>query len=307
MSVVAQSGVCADARPYASFIAFDWREGIDAELARQALAQVPSLTQQLAEQFPDAGICSVVAVGYAAWEMLYGEKPKEFHAFPTITSPVIDLPRNELGGLLQIRSERHDLNFELAQRIAERFAPLVRWGEQIDGFRYLDSRDLTGFVDGTENPVGDERAEVALVGDEDPIFAGGSYLHIQRWVHNMPKWQSIPVAEQERVIGRSKLEDIEMDDELKPPTAHIARVVIEEDGRELEILRQSMPYGHLGEMGLMFASYARSAQPFTRMLTMMFQRDGDGHYDHLLNFSRPVNGASLFAPSVDFLQRMARN
>ena len=307
MTVVAQSGVCAESRPYASFIAFDWQEGIDATSARQALGQVPTLTQRLAEQYPEAGLCSVVAIGSAAWEMLYGASPKELKAFPAIANPVIDLPRHELGGLLHIRSERHDLNFELAQKIAEQLAPMVVWGEQIDGFRYLDSRDLTGFVDGTENPEGEERAEVALVGDEDPVFAGGSYLHIQRWVHNMPKWQSIPVAEQEQVIGRTKLDDVEMDDELKPPTAHIARVVIEEDGQELEILRQSMPYGHLGEMGLMFASYARSAQPFTRMLTMMFQRDGDGHYDHLLKYTRPVNGAALFAPSIDFLQRMAGN
>ena len=109
------------------------------------------------------------------------------------------------------------------------------------------------------------------------------------------------------MIGRTKQDDVEMDDEFKPSTAHIARVVIDEDGHELEILRQSMPYGHLGEMGLMFASYARSAKPFTRMLQMMFQLDDEGNYDHLLNYSRPVNGASLFAPSVDFLKRMAGN
>lgn len=305
MTAVAQSGVCADARSYAGFIAFDWMEGVDTELARQALAQVPVLTQRLAEQFPEAGVCSVVAIGAAAWEQLYGTKPMELQAFPAIASAVIDLPQRELGGLLHIRSERCDLNFELATRIAERLAPLVSWGEQIDGFRYLDSRDLTGFVDGTENPKGDERADVALVGVEDGEFAGGSYLHLQRWVHNMAKWTATPVVEQERVIGRSKVDDVEMADEIKPPTAHIARVVIEEEGEELQILRQSMPYGHLGEMGLMFASYARSPQPFTRMLEMMFRRDAAGHHDHLLNFSRPVNGAALFAPSVDFLTRMA--
>lgn len=307
MTAVAQSGVCVDARSYASFIAFDWMKGVDAVLARQVLAQVPELTGQMAKQYPEAGLCSVIAIGAAAWETLYVAKPLELKAFPHFSNTVIDLPGREVGGLLHICSERHDLNFELARRIAEQLAPLVSWGEQIDGFRYLDSRDLTGFVDGTENPQGEERAEVALVGDEDPTFAGGSYLHVQRWVHNMPKWQSIPVAEQERVIGRTKQDDVEMDDEFKPPTAHIARVVIDEDGHELEILRQSMPYGHLGEMGLMFASYARSAKPFTRMLQMMFQRDEEGNYDHLLNYSRPVNGASLFAPSVDFLKRMAGN
>ncbi|MFO1378964.1 MAG: Dyp-type peroxidase [Chitinivorax sp.] len=305
MTAVAQSGICAEARPYASFIAFDWCDGVDVPAARRALAQVPLLTQTLAAEYPQAGLCSVVAIGTAAWEQLYGRKPAQLQGFPQFGDTVIDLPVSELGGLLHIRSERHDLNFELANRIAEQLGPLVRWGEQIDGFRYLDSRDLTGFVDGTENPRGDERAEVALVGDEDAGFAGGSYLHIQRWLHNMPKWRATPVAEQEQVIGRSKQDDVEMDDEVKPPTAHIARVVIEEDGAELEILRQSMPYGRLGEMGLMFASYARSPQPFARMLAMMFRRDAAGHYDHLLNYSRPLTGAALFAPSVDFLTRMA--
>lgn len=305
MTVVAQSGICAEARAHASFIAFDWCECFDVTRAREILAQVPALTQQMAEQFPQAGLCSVVAIGAAAWEQLYPTRPAELQAFPVFADTVIDLPGQALGGLLHIRSERHDLNFELAQRIAVQLAPMVKWGEQIDGFRYLDSRDLTGFVDGTENPEGDERAEVALVGDEDPAFTGGSYLHVQRWVHDMSKWQTTPVAVQEQVIGRTKQDDVEMDDDVKPPTAHIARVVIEEGGQELEILRQSMPYGHLDEMGLMFASYARSPQPFTRMLEMMFRRDADGNYDHLLNYSRPVNGASLFAPSVDFLNRMA--
>lgn len=305
MTAVAQSGICAEARPYASFIAFDWCDGVDVPAARRALAQVPLLTQTLAAEYPQAGLCSVVAIGTAAWEQLYGRKPAQLQGFPQFGDTVIDLPVSELGGLLHIRSERHDLNFELANRIAEQLGPLVRWGEQIDGFRYLDSRDLTGFVDGTENPQGEERAEVALVGDEDAGFAGGSYLHIQRWLHNMPEWRATPVAEQEQVIGRSKQDDVEMDDEVKPPTAHIARVVIEEDGAELEILRQSMPYGRLGEMGLMFASYARSPQPFARMLAMMFRRDAAGHYDHLLNYSRPLTGAALFAPSVDFLTRMA--
>lgn len=305
MIAVAQSGICAEARGYACFIAFDWRDGVDVAAARRALAQVPLLTQTLAAEYPQAGLCSVVAIGAGVWEWLYGARPAGLQAFPQFADPVIDLPCSEIGGLLHLRGERHDLNFELANLIAAQLGPLVRWGEQIDGFRYLDSRDLTGFVDGTENPEGEERAKVALVGDDEAEFAGGSYLHLQRWVHNMPKWRTTAEAEQEQVIGRTKQDDVEMGDEIKPPTAHIARVVIEEEGEELEILRQSMPYGHLDEMGLMFASYARSPQPFTRMLQRMFCPDAAGHYDHLLNFSRPVTGAALFAPSVDFLTRKA--
>lgn len=306
MSAIAQSGVCGDARSHASFIAFDWLDGMDGAAARRALAQIPVLASNLATSYPDAGLLCVVAIGAKAWDQVYQAKPSQLLGFPQFAKTVIELPVREIGGLLHIRSERRDLNFELANQIAILMAPLVRWGEQIDGFRYLDSRDLTGFVDGTENPQGEERAEVALVAErDDPAFASGSFLHIQRWVHNMPKWRDTAVAEQERVIGRSKVDDLEMADEHKPPTAHIARVVIEEEGAELEVLRHSMPYGRIGEMGLFFAAYASSPRPFTLMLQNMFQADVDGNYDFLLKYSRPVNGAALFAPSIDFLTRMA--
>lgn len=306
MSAIAQSGVCGEARSHASFIAFDWLDGMDSAAARAALAQIPDLASNLAASYPDAGLLSTVAIGAKAWDRVYSEKPSQLVGFPQFAETVIELPVSEIGGLLHIRSERRDLNFELANQIAALLAPLVQWGEQIDGFRYLDSRDLTGFVDGTENPQGEERAQVALVADgDDPVFAGGSFLHVQRWVHNMSKWRETPIDEQERVIGRSKVEDLEMDDEHKLPTAHIARVVIEEEGAELEVLRHSMPYGRIDEMGLFFAAYARSPRPFTLMLQNMFQTDVDGGYDFLLKYSRPVNGAALFAPSIDFLTRMA--
>ena len=136
-------------------------------------------------------------------------------------------------------------------------------------------------------------------------FAGGSFVSLQRYVHSLPKWEVLPVPEQEHVIGRTKDDDEELDDEVKPPTAHIARVVIEEEGEELEVLRHSLPYGGTGENGLYFVAYCSDPGPFRRMLERMVLRDADGHYDRLLDFSRPVTGAAFFTPSAETLEALA--
>jgi len=174
--------------------------------------------------------------------------------------------------------------------------------EEINGFRYLENRDLTGFIDGTENPEGDERADVALVAQDDPDFAAGSYVNMQRYIHDLHNWETLSVHEQEAAIGRTKADDVELADGVKPPTAHISRVVIEQDGEELEILRHSMPYGDVREAGLLFIAYARTPDNFDRMLDRMVHADADGHYDHLLDYTRAVTGCSFFAPSMEFLE-----
>ena len=161
---------------------------------------------------------------------------------------------------LHVRGDRFDLCFELARRVRAQLGEAVRVVEDIHGFRYLDSRDLTGFVDGTENPQGeDDRARVALL-SEGP-FAGGSYLNIQRYVHDLAKWARVDTAAQEDVIGRTKADDVEFDRDRLPATAHIARVSIKQDGKSLAILRHSMPYGTADEHGLYFVAYA--ARPDT--------------------------------------------
>ena len=164
----------------------------------------------------------------------------------------------------------------------------------------MDSRDLTGFVDGTENPKDAHRAEVALL-PAGP-FAGGSYIDIQRYIHDLAAWNRLSVTQQEQIIARTKQTDEEFATEDKPETAHIKRVSIKEDGESLEILRHSMPYGTVSEHGLYFISYAGRPDTFRRMLEQMIVADKAGHYDHLLNFSRAVTGASFFAPPRDWLE-----
>ncbi len=169
----------------------------------------------------------------------------------------------------------------------------------------MDNRDLIGFVDGTENPAGDHRGEVALVGDDDPEMAGGSYVAIQRYIHDLAAWESQPIEEQEQIIARTKADDVEFESTDKAPTAHFKRVSIKEGGKSLEILRHSMPYGTTSEHGLYFVAYCDTPGNFEDMLEQMIVGDVDGHYDHLLNYSWAVTGASFFAPSRDWLEASA--
>src|SRR5262249_6794869 len=161
---------------------------------------------------------------------------------------------------------------------------------------------LTGFIDGTENPKGKARAGVALIGKEDPDFAGGSFVFTQRYVHDLEKFHGTPLAEQEGTIGRRKRDSKELPDKVKPPTAHISRVLTEEGGEELEIVRHSFPYGTVSEAGLFFIAYTKTLDTTEKMLARMFGSAGDGLHDHLMDFTRAVSGATFFAPSVKTLK-----
>ncbi|MBZ0253447.1 MAG: Dyp-type peroxidase, partial [Candidatus Methylomirabilis sp.] len=208
--------------------------------------------------------------------------------------------------LLHIHSNRPDLNFELAMRARRALGPAARVLDEVHGFRYLDARDLTGFIDGTENPKGAERAEVALVGKEDAAFAGGSFVIAQRYVHDLAKFGKASLAEQEGTIGRRKKDSVELSDKKKPASAHIARVVIEEDGEELEIVRHSFPYGTTSEHGLFFIAYNKTLDTFEKMLRRMFGVSGDGLHDRLMDFTRAVSGGFFFAPSLETLAKLGR-
>jgi putative iron-dependent peroxidase len=188
--------------------------------------------------------------------------------------------------------------------LVRRLQPLATVAEEIHGFRYRDSRDLTGFIDGTENPKGKARAVAALIGEEDRPFAGGSYVAVQRYVHDLERWSRLGDREQEQIIGRTKRGSVELPKNKKPETAHISRVVIERDGAELQILRQSYPWGTVREAGLYFAAYTKSLDIFNLMLARMMGATGDGLHDRLMEFSRAVTGATFFVPSLETLSSL---
>ncbi len=298
----AQSGVLAEANSNALFLTLMLNPTAPEDLVRVRAfcGEFPAMTAALAGRDPAACLASVLAFGAGAWEQLFdAPRPAALRVFKAREQGARKAPSTPADLLLHIRSERRDLNYELAKRAREALGDAVRPVEEVFGFRYFESRDLTGFVDGTENPAGEERAQVALVAEGD--LAGGSYVHLQRYVHDLSRWQRLAIAEQEGVIGRTKADDQELADDVKPATAHISRVVIEDEGEELEILRHSMPYGDTDEAGLVFIAYAASPVRFERMLDAMIYADAQGHYDHLMNYTRAVTGAAFFAPSESFL------
>lgn len=291
---LAQTAICAASHAHALFLSFDL-EG-DVHTARAALATVADALDEWARLDAGARNCWAIGIGSQHWDVLVGEaRPRELQGFPQFADAVQPAPHTPHALFVHLRSERHDLCFAAGETVRTALGGHFALSEAVPGFRYLDSRDLTGFVDGTENPVLDERPDVALV-DDDGGFDGGSYLHVQRYVHDLPQWNRLPVPTQEHVIGRTKADDVELDDEDKPDSAHIARVVVEQDGEELEIVRQSLPYGTVGgEQGLMFLSYCKTPTRFTRMLERMVT-EHDGPSDNLLRFTRAVSGAAYFVP-----------
>ncbi len=196
-----------------------------------------------------------------------------------------------------------DLCFELATQITARLGDAVAPVDEVQGFRYFDARDLIGFVDGTENPVEQEAIDATLIGDEDPTFAAGSYVIVQKYLHDLPAWNALPTEVQERIVGRTKLSDIELDDSVKPSYAHNALTTIVENGEEQQILRDNMPFGRPseGEFGTYFIGYSRTPRVTEQMLTNMFIGRPPGNYDRLLDFSKAVTGCLFFVPSAPFL------
>ena len=246
----------------------------------------------------------VVGFGAQLWARVAApaEHPGRLGPF----TPIGAAPATQHDLWVWIHASARDVVFDIGRAVLAALAPVAALVAEQDCFVYRDSRDMTGFIDGTENPSVEEAAAVALVPD-DHAGAGGSYVLAQRWVHDLVGFHSLTIAEQQDVIGRTKPDSVELGDDVKPPTAHIARVVIEDDdGEELEIWRRSVPYGAMREMGLYFLAFSADPTKFTRMLRRMFGEDDDGLHDRLTDFSKPVSGAVYFAPSLDALAAIGK-
>lgn len=255
----------------------------------------------------EAGLTCVAGFGSEAWDKLFGSpRPAELHAFREIRAGSRHAVSTPGDILFHIRAKRMDLCFELETHILNRLGEAVSVADEVQGFRYFDERDLLGFVDGTENPRGDTARVAAIVDDEDPPFAGGSYVIVQKYLHDMKGWNALPVETQEQIIGRRKLSDIELSDAEKPAYAHNALTSIEEGGEQLQILRDNMPFGRpgQGEFGTYFIGYCRTPRVTETMLKNMFVGNPPGNYDRLLDFSHPVTGSLFFVPTTTFLDNI---
>ena len=247
---------------------------------------------------------SNIVVGFGAdlWRRLQpSDAPAELSAFVPIEGDGRRAPATQHDVWVWSHGTGEDVELDVARAVAMVLSPVATLAAEQPCFVYRDSRDLTGFIDGTENPPVEEAFDVALVADGQP-GAGGAFVLAQKWVHDLTRFHAQSQTEQEATIGRTKPDSIELD--AKPPTAHIARVVIEEDGEELELYRRSTPYGRVEQSGLYFLAFSADPSRFTKMLQRMFDVDGEGVHDHLIDFSTPVSGAFYFAPSLDALDGM---
>ncbi len=255
----------------------------------------------------EAGLTCVAGFGSDAWDKLFGApRPAELHPFKEIRSGgrlAVSTPGDIL---FHIRAKRMDLCFELATQIMDSIGDVIHVADEVHGFRYFDDRDVMGFVDGTENPRGNAARDAAIVGGEDPAFAGGSYVIVQKYLHDLKAWNALPVEMQERIIGRRKLSDIELSDADKPSNAHNALTNIEENGVQLQILRDNMPFGRPGhgEFGTYFIGYCRTPRVTETMLENMFVGRPPGNYDRILDFSRAATGSLFFVPTANFLDNV---
>ncbi|HLB92811.1 MAG TPA: Dyp-type peroxidase [Terriglobales bacterium] len=255
----------------------------------------------------EGGLSCVMGFGTGAWDRLFGApRPAELHPFREIRSGARHAIATPGDVLFHIRAKRMDLCFELATQIMARIGKAVSPVDEVQGFRYFDDRDLIGFVDGTENPRGAVAVDAVLIGDEDAAFEGGSYVIVQKYLHNLDAWNTLSTEAQERIIGRTKLADIELDDSVKPTSSHSSLTTIVENGKEIKILRDNMPFGRPGhaEFGTYFIGYSRSPRTIEQMLENMFIGRPPGNYDRLLDFSLAVTGNLFFVPSATFLDNI---
>ncbi|MER5396311.1 Dyp-type peroxidase [Streptomyces sp. NPDC002599] len=275
------------------------------DTVRGLLEDVSGLRRSVSFRAPDGGLGCVVGVGSAAWDRLFsGPRPQELHPFVELTGRRHRAPATRGDLLFHLRARRQDLCFELARLIMERLDGAVTVVDEVHGFKYFDDRDLLGFVDGSENPEGPTAADAVLIGDEDPDFTGGSYVIVQKYLHDLRTWNALPSDEQERVIGRTKLANTELPDDVKPADSHVAlNTITGEDGRERKIVRENMPFGTLGEgeFGTFFIGYARTPEVTEQMLRNMFLGDGRASHDRILDFSTAITGCLFHVPPAGFL------
>jgi porphyrinogen peroxidase len=275
------------------------------ETTRELLADLSGLKRSVGFRIPEGELTCVVGLGCELWDRLFAPpRPAGLHPFREIAGARHTAVSTPGDLLVHIRAHRLDLCFELAQRVTDRLSGAARVVDEVHGFRSFDDRDLLGFVDGTENPEGDAAGVAGIVGAEDPAFAGGSYVVVQKYLHDLAAWDVLPVEEQERAIGRTKLSDLELPDEIKPSNSHVAlNTITDENGDERQILRYNMPFGRvgIGEFGTYFIGYAADPGVIEQMLTNMFVGKPAGNYDRILDFSTAVTGSLFFAPAAAFV------
>lgn len=301
--------ICNPITSSAIFIVATLLPGNDAaSQVRGWCGDIAALTRSVGKRVPNGNLSCVCGFSASAWDSLFGSpRPASLHPFREFGVEGRRAVATPGDILLHIRAEQMDLCFELATQLCSALNGAITVVDEVQGFRYFDMRSIIGFVDGTENPVGRKADHFTLIGNEDPAFESGSYVLVQKYLHKMQAWNALSVEAQEKVIGRTKLADIELGEAVKPSNSHSALTTITKDGQEQKILRDNMPFGRpgAGEFGTYFIGYARSPEPIEQMLENMFVGKPVGNYDRLLDFSTAVTGGLFFVPSANLLEDLA--
>ncbi len=303
--MTAQSVILPLPSDHARFIVLRLKE-LTLEELKEKLGDLFDTRDRLITQHPHSQIKTAVAFGPELWAKLHAEAPAGFKQLAPIEGS-FQMPVVPADVLIHIAAQRTDICFALSQAFFDGIQDKVDVLDERVCFRNFDGRDLTGFIDGTENPqFPDDRAETALLGEDAGEFADGSFIFAQRYCHNLEKWKKLKVDAQEHVIGRTKLESIELSEAEQPENSHVSRTVVEDgEGEELAILRHSLPYGDgRGDQGLFFVAYTNDLSIIDSMLLRMFGTSGDGIHDRLLHFVTPMDGAYYFAPSEELLEEV---
>lgn len=281
------------------------KDGAEASV-RSALADLLGIARAVAFRSPAEDVTAAIGIGADLWDRMYNiDRPAGLHRFEPITGDTHTAPSTPGDLLFHVRGPRFDLCFEVAHQMTRRLGTDVEVVDETHGFKYFDERDMLGFVDGTESPTGLAAARTVFTDDSDPQFAGSSYLIVQKYLHDLDAWNQLTVEQQEQAIGRHKLSDIEFPDDQKAPNSHVAlNTITDDEGNDLEIVRENMPFGSVGagQFGTYFIGYARDPAITERMLRNMFIGDPPGNHDRVLDFSNAVTGTLFFIPTVDFLE-----
>jgi putative iron-dependent peroxidase len=306
--MVQTQSVDAPLTPCATFLVLSVTSSPEAiQTVRSTIAAVQDLVKNVGFRDSKAALTCIVGIGSDIWDALTSlPRPAELHPFPVVHGAVHTAVSTPGDIFFHIRSERHDLCFELERQLMDRLGDSASVNDKTVGFRYFDMRDLLGFVDGTANPVGPEIGSSAFVGAEDASATGGSYVVVQKYVHDMKSWNGLAVAEQEAIIGRTKMDNVELDDADNGQLSHKSLATIEKDGDEYDILRHNMPFGDpsRNEFGTYFIGYSRYLSTIEEMIRRMFIGNPASKHDRLLDFSKPLTGTTFFAPAPSLLARL---
>jgi putative iron-dependent peroxidase len=302
-----QLGICAEPNLHGMVLLLNALDGHQASIRLQ-LARIPALIQRLSDQFSESNLSAVVAVGVGFWDTLYlNQRPKDLQPWQPLSVDDLDMPALPYDLLVQIRADRYDVLHLAAQQCFQLLTQHVELAEQIHAFRYMDGRDLTGFIDQPDAPKGRRKREIALISEHhDPIFAGGSYLHLQRYRLDMARWQQLTQQQQEAIMGRRKIDGQRLAlAQLDENSHEVKAACMSTDGQELPLLFQNMPYGQLKVQGMLHLGFSADAKAYLRWLKNRMGQSGKQNYDLLLDYTQADCGAAFFAPSVSFMEQQA--